>query len=400
MTRTTYKPANTVLISGASIAGPTLAHWLRRFGFTPTVIERSPVPRPGGQAVDVRGVALEVADRMGVLPQLRAAKTGMRGMAFVDADGVEVMSTTEMSLTGGPTASPDVEILRDDLSEILLAATEGVEYVYGDTITGLTQHDGGVDVTFASGEPRTFDLVIGADGLHSGVRRIAFGPESDCISHLGSYLAVFSTPNFLDLDHWQVFQQSPGKMSGIYSARHNTEARVVMGYESEQIEYDHRDVDQQKKLIATAFAGDRWEVPRLIELMADAPDFYFDSMSQIHLASWSRGRVGLVGDAGYCASPLSGQGTSLAMVGAYVLAGELRAAGGDHVAGFARYQAEMTDYVRANQQLALTNAEATRQAAEQLAAGTDGADDAAEEQIEEHWVATAATALTLKDYAS
>lgn len=395
----------TVLVSGASIAGPTLAYWLTRHGFATTVVERSPVPRPGGQAVDVRGVALEVAERMGVLAELRAARTAMRGMAFVDADGTELMSTTEMSLTGGPTDSPDVEILRDDLSEILLAATPDVEYVYGDSITAIDQTADGVAVTFrhgcdttspsgnayGAGPTRSFDLVIGADGLHSALRTLAFGPESDYVRHLGSYLAVFSTPNFLDLDHWQVFQQTPGKMAGIYSARHNAEARVVMGYESERIEYDYRDAEQQKRLIATAFAGDRWEVPRMLELMETAPDFYFDSMSQIHLPSWSNGRVALVGDAGYCASPLSGQGTSLAMVGAYVLAGELKAAGGDHVTAFANYEAEMREFVRVNQHLALTNKESTQQAMEQQVEGI-------EEQIGEHWLATAATSITLKSY--
>lgn len=390
----------TVLVSGASVAGPTLAYWLTRHGYTTTVVERSTAPRPGGQAVDVRGVALEVAERMGVLPELRAAKTAMRGMAFVDGDGTELMSTTEMSLTGGPTDSPDVEILRDDLSEILLGVTKDVEYVYGDSITAIDQTADGVDVTFQHGAPRTFDLVIGADGLHSAVRTLAFGPESDYVRHLGSYLAVFSTPNFLDLDHWQVFQQTTGKMAGIYSARHNTEARVVMGYESERIDYDYRDVEQQKKLIASAFADDRWEVPRMLELMGSAPDFYFDSMSQIHMTSWSNGRVALVGDAGYCASPLSGQGTSLAMVGAYVLAGELKAAGGDFRTAFERYEAEMREFALANQHLAVTNAESTRQSVEDQTAGVDGAAEAAEGQLEEHWVASAATSITLKDYAS
>lgn len=388
-----------MLVSGASIAGPTLAHWLNRHGFAVTVVERSPAPRPGGQAVDVRGTAIEVADRMGVLPALRAAKTAMRGMAFVDADGTELMSTTEMSLTGGPTDSPDVEILRDDLNAILLAATEAdVEYGYGDMITGLDQTADGVSVTFQRGAPRTFDIVIGADGLHSGVRALAFGPEIDYVRHLGSYLAVFSTPNFLDLDHWQVFQQTEGKMAGVYSARGNTEARVVMGYESERIDYDHRDIEQQKKLIAAGFAGDRWEIPRMLELMWAAPDFYFDSMSQIHMPSWSTGRVTLVGDAGYCASPLSGQGTSLAMVGAYVLAGELKAAGGDFRTAFERYEAEMREFVRANQHLAVTNAESTRQSVEDQIAGVEGAAEAAGEQIEEHWVASAATSIELKDY--
>jgi 2-polyprenyl-6-methoxyphenol hydroxylase-like FAD-dependent oxidoreductase len=298
------------------------------------------------------------------------------------------MSSTEVTLTGGPTDGPDVEILKDDLTAILLRATDGVEYVYGDSIASLTQRPDGVDVTFERGEPRTFDLVIGADGLHSAVRRLAFGPEADYLRHLNAYLAVFSAPNFLDLDHWQVFHQTPGKMAGLYSARQNSEARVNIGFESPPIDYDYRDVEQQKKLIADAFDGDGWEIPRILDEMWRSTDFYFDAMAQVHMDGWSKGRVALVGDAGYCASPLSGQGTSLAMVGAYVLAGELKAAGDDHAAAFAAYRGEMLEFVEANQHLALVNAERTRELA----------NDDAVHQVEEHWVATAANAITLKNY--
>ncbi|WP_232662900.1 FAD-dependent monooxygenase [Pseudonocardia sp. TRM90224] len=387
--------AHTVLISGASVAGPTLAYWLRRHGFTPTVVERAAAPRVGGQAIDVRGVAVDVVDRMGVLAEVRAARTQMRGMAFVDENGAELMSTTTMTFTGGPTEGSDVEILRDDLSTILLKATEGIEYLYGDSINGITQHADGVDVTFEKAEPRTFDLVIGADGLHSAVRGLAFGPERDCVTHLGKYLSVFTAPNFLDLDRWQIFHQTtPGAMAGLYTARNNTETRVNMGFESEPFDYDHRDVEQQKKLIADAFAGAGWEVPRMVEEMWRSPDFYFDSMAQVHLDSWARGRVSLVGDAGYCASPLSGQGTSLALVGAYVLAGELKAAGGDHAAAFASYEREMREFVAANQHLATINGEQMKTLLEEQAQD----DDAIEQRVGDHWVASAANLITLKDY--
>lgn len=381
--------SRSVLISGASVAGPTLAYWLRHHGFSPTVVERAPVPRVGGQAIDIRGTAVEVAARMGVLDEIRAARTAQRGMSFVDENGAELMSSTAVTLTGGPTDGPDVEILKDDLSAILLrAAGEGVEYVYGDSIASLTQRPDGVAVTFERGAPRTFDLVIGADGLHSRVRRLAFGPEKDYVRHRNAYLAVFTAPNFLGLDRWQIFHQVPGRMAGLYSARQNTESRVNMGFESPPIDYDYRDVEQQKKLIADAFAGDGWEIPRMIDEMWRSPDFYFDAMAQVHMDSWSTGRVALVGDAGYCASPLSGQGTSLAMVGAYVLAGELKAAGGDHAAAFDGYRAEMLAFVEANQHLAITNGERTREFAE----------GDIEEHVEEHWTATAANLITLKDY--
>ncbi|MGC4958437.1 FAD-dependent monooxygenase [Actinomadura citrea] len=348
-----------VLISGASIGGPALAYWLRRYGFGVTVVEVAPGPRAGGQAIDVRGPALEVAERMGVLDRIREERVEMRGMSMVDGDGNELYRSEEYTISGGDLSSPDVEILRDDLSRILAdAAGDGVEYLYGDSIAGLEQGDDGVRVIFHSGLIRTFDLVVGADGAHSSTRRLVFGPEKDYLTHLGTYLSVWTAPNFLGLDRWQVFHQMPGSSwgGGVMSVRGNEEVRVYMGFESERpIEYDHRDTAAQKKIMADALAGGGWVLPELLETMWAAPDFHFDSMAQVHMDSWSKGRVVLLGDAGYCGSPLSGQGTSMAIVGAYVLAGELKAAAGDHRAAFANYEKELRGYVAANQELALTN---------------------------------------------
>ncbi|WP_433466910.1 FAD-dependent monooxygenase [Spirillospora sp. CA-128828] len=348
-----------ILISGASVGGPALAYWLKRHGFGVTVVEVSEGLRAGGQAIDVRGPALEVAERMGVLDRIRAERVEMRGMSMVDADGGELYRSEEYTITGGELGSPDVEILRDDLSRILVdAAGDGVEYLFGDSIAGLEQDDDGVRVIFQSGMVRTFDLVVGADGAHSNTRRLVFGPEKDFIAHLGTYLAVWTAPNFLGLDRWQVFHQVPGSSwgGGVMSVRDNEEVRVYLGFESEEpIEYDFRDTAAQKKIMEDALAGGGWVLPELLEAMWDAKDFHFDSMAQIRMDSWSKGRVVLLGDAGYCGSPLSGQGTSMAIVGAYVLAGELKAVGGDHRAAFANYERELRGYVAANQELALTN---------------------------------------------
>ncbi|MFB4311304.1 FAD-dependent monooxygenase [Actinomadura sp. GTD37] len=349
----------TVLVSGASVGGPALAYWLNRYGFAVTVVEVSPGLRAGGQAVDVRGPALEVAERMGVLERIRAQRVEMRGMSMVDGDGAELYRSEEHTLTGGDLGSADIEILRDDLARTLVdAAGDGVEYLFGDSIAGLEQDADGVRVIFQSGTVRTFDLVVGADGLHSNTRRLAFGPERDYITHLGTYLAVWTAPNFLGLDRWQVFHQVPGSSwgGGVMSVRGNEEVRVYLGFESERpIDYDYRDTAAQKRIMADALAGAGWVIPKLLDAMRGAGDFHFDSMAQIHMDSWSNGRVVLLGDAGYCGSPLSGQGTSMAMVGAYVLAGELKAAGGDHRAAFANYERELRGYVAANQELALTN---------------------------------------------
>ena len=197
--------------------------------------------------------------------------------------------------------------------------------------------------------------MIGADGLHSTLRALAFGPEPSFVRHLGMYLSVFTVPNDMGLDHWQLIHVSPGTSVTVTSARDNTEARAIFFFASPPLDYDHRDIGQQRELLEAAFAGQGWEIPRLLAAMRDAPGFYFDSVSQIRMDNWSAGRVALVGDAGYCPSPLSGQGTSLALVGAYVLAGALQATGGDHGAAFAAYQRRMRDFVARNQQIAIGN---------------------------------------------
>ncbi|MCE7000366.1 FAD-dependent monooxygenase [Saccharothrix sp. S26] len=347
-----------VLISGGGVAGTALAHWLRRNGFSVTVVERAPGPRKGGQAVDIRGVALDVVDRMGLGDRVRAARTRMRGMSMLDGAGTELFRSEEHVLSSGRLDGEDVELLREDLVAMLHDVTaDRVEHVHGDWITALREEEHGVRVELAHGGHRTFDFVIGADGAHSAVRRLAFGPEERFGTHLGQYLAIFPTANFLGLDHWQVWFQDAASGAGgaVYPVRDNTELRVTLGFTAEPISYDHRDVEQQKRITAERLAGVGWEVPALLAAMADAPDFYFDSMAQIHLDRWSAGRVALVGDAGYCASPLSGQGTSLALVGAYVLADELGRAGEDHAAAFDAYERRMRPFVALNQALATEN---------------------------------------------
>ncbi|MFG2191389.1 FAD-dependent monooxygenase [Streptomyces sp. NPDC048639] len=346
----------TVLISGASVAGLTAAYWLRRRGYEPTVVERAPGIRPGGHAIDVRGAALDVLERMGLLTEAQRARTQLRGMSMHDGDGNELWRSTEMTFSSGRLDSEDIELLREDLTQLLYRQTrEDVEYLFNDSLTTLDQDPHGISVSFERGRRRTFDLVVGADGLHSTVRQLAFSTERQFIRHLGPHLAVFSTHNFLGLDNWQVWLQDDTASYCIYPARDNTEIRAMLGFTSEPIDYDHRDTERQKSLLTERMSHLGGDTPRLLKAMWTASDFYFDAMAQIHMDRWSHGRAVLIGDAGYCPSPLSGQGTSLALVGAYVLADELDRAEGDHRAALPRYEERLRPFVELNQALATEN---------------------------------------------
>ncbi|MFB9840016.1 FAD-dependent monooxygenase [Actinoallomurus acaciae] len=341
-----------ILVSGAGIAGAALAYWLRAAGCTVTVVERAPAPRPGGQTVDLRGAGREVVTRMGLMDRARAVAVDQEGMAIVDARG-RIKATMTVDAFGGEGIISEIEILRGDLARVLYEATlPDTEYVFDDTITGLDQDDDGVTVTFEKAAPRRFGLVVGADGMHSVVRALAFGPESDCVRPLNVYNAWFTMNGDLDLRGWfQMFNAPGGLVASARPGRLPGEIKAALAFRSPPLAYDRRDVGAQRALVASRFESvTGWEVPRLLRAMETAPDFFFEPMGQVHLDGWSRGRVALIGDAGHCPTPLTGLGTSLALVGAYVLAGELTTTG-DHRAAFARYDEIMRPYVTEAQKL-------------------------------------------------
>ncbi|MET0136038.1 MAG: FAD-dependent monooxygenase [Kibdelosporangium sp.] len=338
-----------VLISGASIAGTTLAYWLHHHGYPTTVVERAASIRDGGYKIDIRGAALQVVERMGVLDAIRARRTDVRGGKVVNADGKQVASMD--ADTFGGRQHDDAEILRGELNQILYDLTKDqVEYLFDDSIDTLAETADGVTVTLASGRTRQFDLVIGADGLHSRTRSLAFGPADRFVHDLGYYVSIYSVPNHLGLDREELTYVGPGRTALTYSTAGDTQAKAMFLFASEPLSYDYRDRTEQQRILAKAYASEGWEVPRLLQGMADAPDFYFDSLSQVRMDRWYTGRVGLVGDAAYGASAASGQGTSLALVGAYVLAGELAAGG-----GFDGYEQRMRPFVEQNQKLGPAN---------------------------------------------
>lgn len=321
------------------MAGPALAWWLNQYGYRVTIVERAPGIRPGGYAVDFRGTVMQVLQHMNILHEIRKRETRSGKITLVDKNNRKLSSFPDAFTSG------ELEIMRGDLANVLYNATrQDVEYIFDDTITGITELEDGVEVTFAREQARRFDLVFGADGLHSRVRSLVFGPEPEFIKHLGLYLAIFTVPNFMNLGMDGLFYGSLGKRVGVFGASAGAEARVSLYFTSDLLNYDYRDIAQQKQIVREHFAGEPWQVPQLLEMMEDAPDFYFDSISQIKMDTWHRGRVALLGDAAHCASPMAGMGTSMAVLDAYILAGELKEHNCDYEAAFIAYENQMRDF--------------------------------------------------------
>ncbi|GAA4499795.1 FAD-dependent monooxygenase [Actinoallomurus oryzae] len=344
-------PRGTVLISGASIAGPALAFWLDRYGFQVTVVEKAGALRGGGYPIDIRGTALEVVRRMGLLPRLRAAHIDTHKISFLDADGGLIASLRPEVLIGGDEGR-DLEVRRGDLAEVLYdAVRDDVEFLFNDSIATLDDREGGVDVTFRGGARRTFDLVVGADGLHSNTRGLVFGPEERFHRYLGYCFAGFTMRNDFDLSHEGVLWSVPGRSAALYAVGDGDELHGFLNFTRPDPPFDaFRKPDAQRELVASVFAGDGWLVPRMTAAMRAADDLFFDVVSQIHMPRWSAGRVALVGDAAYAPSFMTGQGSSIALVGAYMLAGELATRPG-HAEAFAAYEDGAREFVEVNQAL-------------------------------------------------
>ncbi|SOJ54782.1 2-heptyl-3-hydroxy-4(1H)-quinolone synthase [Mycobacterium simulans] len=341
----------TVLISGAGIAGPALAFWLSRSGYQVVVVELADGIRPGGQTVDLRGAGRAVVERMGLLDQMRDRSLEQRGVAWVKADGRRRAEMPVEAFHGNGVVS-QLEILRGDLADVLYRASAShVEYRFGTRITELIQDDSEVVATLSDGTTLRAELVVGADGPHSAVRRLVFGPEEDFVVPLGGYHAWFTAPDTVGLDGWYLMYQAPGGLNASMRPSHDPAiAKAGLAFRPDPLHYDRGDIGAQRDLLAARFAGAGWHSDALVDAARQADDFYFDAFTQVHMDRWSSGRVALVGDAGYCASPLSGMGTSLALVGAYVLAGEL-CEGADHPVALDRYQTVMHPYVDRCQKL-------------------------------------------------
>lgn len=343
------KSRGTVLISGASIAGPALAFWLHKYGFEVTVVEKSAGVRGGGYPIDVRGTAVDVAHRMGILPQLQRAHIDTRRVTFLDADGSRAAVVHPQAVAGGVDGH-DLEVPRGTLTNALYTAVRAdVEFVFGDSVDTLTELEHGVEVTFRSGTQRSFGLVVGADGVHSLTRTLAFGPEQDYLRYLGYCFSICAIPNTFGLSHEALIWNTPGRAAALYAVGSSNDVHALLTFaHSEPAHEALRDNETQRALISTTFGNDGWEVPAIVNATSGSSDLFFDTVSQIHMPQWSAGRVALVGDAAYAPSFLTGQGSSLALVGAYMLAESL-AAHDDHTTAFTAYERATRQFVELNQ---------------------------------------------------
>ena len=342
-----------ILISGAGIAGLTLAYWLKSFGFNPTIVEHAAKLREGGYAIDFWGAGFDVAERMGILPDLDKADLKIPEVTVVDEKGKRkcgVNYTKLKKLMNGRAFT----LLRSDLSKIIYNHLDkDIDLIFGDSITRIEQSPTEITITYRSGKIGHFNLVVGADGLHSNVRNLAFGDESKFEKFYGYYTSSYTIEdNLLDSTAFLMYNV-PGKQTAIYSTEKSKTTTTFFIFTSPQeIPYPHHDIEVQKKVLRNEFKYVGWRCPDLLSKMDTAPDFYFDVVSQIQISHWSKDRITLVGDACDCPSLLSGQGSTLAMVGAYILAGELKEANGNYKTAFEQYENIFKPFIENKQKTA------------------------------------------------
>jgi len=336
-----------VLVSGASIAGLSMAYWLANQGYHVTVVEQASGPRLGGAAINIQGDALASAKQMGIFEQLKAHRLPPMQLEFKTADDITLNppSLPEETATPSDDNIEEVEIERDKLVTILLdALPNGVDFLFNDRITGLNETADAVHVTFKQGAGRAFDLVFGCDGLHSGVRQLWFGPESEYAYFLKHYASLTIVNRLLLAQDTGQLYNTPGK--GVLLNAYNGKTDIIFWFYSEnELPYDYRDTAQQREIVLQQFAGQGWRTDELLAEVKEAGVSYFDKFSQIKMPSWTKGRVALVGDAGYCASPAAGVGASLAMAGAAAVAEALATHDGNFDAAFQEYNHTLRPFI-------------------------------------------------------
>jgi 2-polyprenyl-6-methoxyphenol hydroxylase-like FAD-dependent oxidoreductase len=332
-----------VLISGASFAGLASAYWMHQLGYDVTVVEIAPGVRTGGTAVNIRGNTIDIVKRMGIFARIRENRLSLRQWEFKSEDDRTVRRLVVRG-EGEPPPEDDYEIERDVLINILFdAVRDRCEIVFGDSVEGLSETDR-VHVSFKRQESRPFDLVLGCDGTHSSVRKIWFGAEAQYMYYLQQYFSITIVDKLLiERDTAQLFNV-PGKVVMLNAYKNKTD--IIFGFVSEnEIPYDYRDEARQRRIIAEQFFGVGWRTSELLKEVESSQSFYFDKLCQIRMPSWSRGRVALVGDSAYCASPAAGMGGSLAIDGAAALGDAMRSAAGDYALAFRNYDQNFRPFI-------------------------------------------------------
>lgn len=339
-----------ILVSGAGAAGLCAGIDLARAGHAVEIVERANHLRVNGAPIDVRGEALETARSMGILDALEEHRITMtEETTFVDRSGATVARLAMREINDSP---DDIELPREDLMTILRQALpEQVDLRFEESVATMVDDGDRVAVTFASGRESAYDIVVGADGVHSAVRRLVFGPEHEFTEPLGVYVALADAPGHATPGDSRVTEilNLPGLLAGV--ARYRDKALGIFEFRSDPIDYDYHDPEAQKRILTEAFAGiEDWKVPELIETAQRDPELYFDATSLIHVPTWHRGRVVLIGDAAHCATPMAGRGTSLALLGAWTLAEELTRHGEDLEAAFGAYEQRQRPHATAAQE--------------------------------------------------
>ena len=345
--------AGSVLISGAGIAGPTLAYWLRRRGFVPTLIEHAPRFREGGYMIDFWGIGFDVAERMNLVPQLRQIGYSFNRIKFVDEKGrprSEFGGDALRRLLG----DRFISLPRGDLAKAIFdSVAENTEIIFDDSVTAIREDSSGVEVIFERSSPRRFDLVVGCDGLHSTARELVFGSADQFEKYLGYYAASFLTNDYPRREELTYLSYgAPGRQVSRYALRDNKSAFLFV-FRKDRPFPGQFSTDEAKAIVHETFAKDDWiEIPEILQRMESCDHFYFDAVSQIHMPQWWKGRIVLAGDAAHCPSLLAGEGAALAMAGAYILAGELEQADGDYPRAFRAYEQRFRPFIERKQRAA------------------------------------------------
>lgn len=339
-------------INGMGIAGPTMAYWLRRFGHEPVLFERAPAARTGGYVIDFWGLGFEIAERMGLRPALLSRCYRMRRLSMVNDRGKEVAGLN-IDAVREQLEGRFVSLARADLAAVLLSACDGVETHFGVSVVNVVDDAEGVTAILSDQRRERFDLVVGADGLHSRIRELAFGPQKRVEVPLGCHVAAFRMPGYPKRDELTFVSHTVRSRQAGRVSLHDDDTLALLICRSDLVDSGPPH-EPHVACLRRVFGGMRWEVPDMLDRMEQAEDLYFDRVSQIHLTRWTTGRVALVGDAAACASLLAGEGTGLAMIEAYVLAGELHRAGADVARASAAYEARLRAFVAAKQKAALS----------------------------------------------